>query len=304
MNKSQAAALSIFSNTFLVIVKTAAGFLTGSVAVLSEALNSATDIVASVLAYFSIRQAEKPADTTHPFGHGKFENLSSIVESLIIMTAAVIIIYEAVVRFLKGSVIELPVIGMVVMMISGVVKFTVSGVLHRVAEREDSIALEAEARNLRMDVFTNLAVILGLILVSITDRVVFDSLLGIAVSIIIMKEGISIFRRSLAELLDRALPEEEIRVIKNVLDAHSDFIKDYHDLRTRKAGRERHIDLHLTVCQDESIAQTHKTMDSIEKEIASRLPNCNVVIHPEPCSHRSDRCPSDCYWLKVERKKD
>jgi cation diffusion facilitator family transporter len=267
MKKSQAAFLSIVSNAFLVILKTITGILTGSVAVLSEALNSATDIVASLLAYFSIKQAEKPADSTHPFGHGKFENISSLVESFVIMAVAVIIIYEAIIRFIKDSVIELPIVGIIVMMISGTVKFTVSGVLHGVAKRTDSIALEAESRNLRMDVYTNLAVLLGLIMITLTGKVVIDSLLAIAVSLLIMTEGFRIFRKSLSELLDRSLPDEEISVIMDVLNAHKDFIKDYHDLRTRKAGSERHIDLHLTVCQRESIADTHNTMDSIEKEI-------------------------------------
>ncbi len=303
MNKQQAASISILSNTVLVIVKGITGFITGSVSILSEALNSAIDIVASLMAYLSVREAEKPADREHPFGHGKFENLSGMVEAVLIIGAALFIVYEAISRVIHGKSISIPMVGITVMAFSAVVKFTVSRLLHKVAERTDSIALEAEARNLRMDVYSNLSVFAGLILIVLTGLTFIDSILAVIVAAMIVSEGVSIFRRSLWGLLDIALPEEELRIIHEVLDAHSDFIKDYHDLRTRKAGSERHIDLHLTVCRDESIADTHKTMDSIERELTQRLPRCKVVIHPEPCTHHSDVCPSECYWLRIKKGK-
>lgn len=300
MKKQQAALISIASNTILVFIKGFTGFLTGSVSILSEALNSATDIIASIMAYLSIRQAERPADREHPFGHGKFENLSGLAEAGIIIFAAGLISYEAVKRVISGASLTIPVFAALIMAASAAVKFIVSSILHRVAVSTDSIALEAEAKNLRMDVYSNLSVFAGLLLVSFTGYSFVDSLLAVGVSGLIVSEGITIMRRSIEGLLDRGLPQGEIMIIHEVLNAHSDLIKDFHELRTRKAGSERHIDFHLTVCSEERIGDIHDVMDSIEKEISSRLNMCKVVIHPEPCTYRTEECTSDCYWMRIK----
>ncbi len=305
LGKQRAALLSIVSNTALVILKGTTGFLTGSVSILSEALNSATDIVASVMAYLSIRQAERPADREHPFGHGKFENLSGVVESGIIVSAALLIMYKAVKRVLYGETLSMPLLGVSVMGLSAVVKYIVSYVLYSVARRTDSIALEAEAKNLRMDVYSNLSVLGGLLIVSLTGYYFIDSLLAFGVSALIISEGFSIARRSIQSLLDISLPARELKIIHEVLDAHRDLIRDYHELRTRKAGSERHIDLHLTVCAEERIQDTHRTMDSIEHELAEKLPGAKVIIHPEPCPYTSEACPSECYLMSItERERE
>ncbi|RMG02298.1 MAG: cation transporter [Nitrospirae bacterium] len=302
MSKRSAALLSVFSNTFLVFLKGTVGFVTGSMSILSEALNSATDVVASLLAFFSVREAEKPADTEHPYGHGKYENLSGLVEALLITAAAGVVFYEAAVRLIEGTGLRVPFVGVAVMGVSMLVKFLVSSRLHRVSEETDSIALEAEAKNLRMDVWTNFAVLSGLVLITVTKLNFIDSLLAFFVAGMVVKEGVSIFRKALQGLVDRSLPDEDIEIIHSVLHQHKDMIKDYHELRTRRAGSERHIDLHLTVCRNEKISDTHSTMDSIERELSRRLPNLKIVIHPEPCGHGSENCPDECYWLRGRKK--
>ncbi len=304
MTKKRAALVSVISNLFLVIAKGSVGVMTGSMSILSEALNSATDIVASLLAYFSVREAEKPADRDHPYGHGKYENLSGLVEAVLITGAALFVFYEAGVRLVEGATLKVPALGVLVMSVSMAVKYSVSAMLQRVARETESIALEAEAKNLRMDVWTNLAVLSGLVLIGLTGVNFIDSVLAFFVAAMVIREGVSIARKALHGLLDTSLPEEEIQEIFQVLDAHQDMIKDYHEVRTRRAGSERHIDLHLTVCKNEKIEETHQTMESIERELSGRLPNTKIVIHPEPCTHASENCPAGCYWLSAERKPD
>jgi len=301
MKKTNAALLSIISNTALVLLKGTAGLITGSVSVLSEALNSATDIVASVMAFLSVRKAEKPADPDHPYGHGKFENMSGLVESIIIVLGAFFIMYEGVKRAISGEPLSVPLLGISVIAVSATVKISEKIVRHIGALKTDSIALEAGAKNQRMDVYSNLAVLLGLILVTLTGIYFIDTILAFVVSILIMSEAFSIARRSANGLLDISLPEDELNIIKEALDSLGIQIKAYHELRTRKAGSERHIDLHLTVCRDERIEDTHRTMDIIEDALSRRLPGCKVIIHPEPCTHFTEKCPADCYWTQVKK---
>jgi cation diffusion facilitator family transporter len=299
--KKKAALLSIFSNTTLMLVKLLTGLVTGSMAVISEALHSGTDLVASLMAFLSVREAEKPADTKHPYGHGKFENLSGLFEALLIVAAAVFIFYESIARILKGAEIKMPFLAIIVMGVSAITNFFISRYLFRVAKETDSIALEADAKHLRADFYSSIGVIGGLLLVSVSGLHLFDSLTAILVAGIILYEGIILTKTSTEGLLDKSLPEEELTEIKEILDSYKDVIKDYHELRTRKAGSERHIDLHISVCRDESIAQTHKTMDSIEEALKERFPGCKIVIHPEPCTYHPDSCPSECYWLRLKK---
>jgi cation diffusion facilitator family transporter len=299
--KKKAALLSVFSNTTLVVIKLLTGLVTGSMAVISEALHSGTDLVASLMAFLSVREAEKPADTKHPYGHGKFENLSGLFEALLIVAAAVFIFYESIARILRGAEIKMPLLAIIVMGVSAITNFFVSRYLFRVAKKTDSIALEADAKHLSADFYSSMGVIGGLLLVSVSGLHLFDSLTAILVAGIILYEGILLTKTSTEGLLDKSLPEEELTEIKEILDSYKDVIKDYHELRTRKAGSERHIDLHISVCRDESILQTHKTMDRIEEALKERFPGCKIVIHPEPCTHHSDSCPSDCYWLRLKK---
>ncbi len=303
MKKSNVALLSVFSNSLLILIKILAYGLTGSVSVLSEAVHSGMDLLASMIAFFSIKKAESPADREHPFGHGKFENLSGFIEGSLIVLAAVLIVYEAVKKAIKGIEIVSADVALGVMAVSAVVNLVVSSYLMRVARKTDSLALEADAKHLKVDVYSSAGVFAGLFIIKLTGIHVIDSIVAGLISLIIVYEGYEITRRSIEGLLDRSLPEEELALIRKTLKKHSHRIKDFHSLRTRKSGSERHIDLHITVCQNEKISTTHETMDEIEQELKERLPNLKVIIHPEPCSHRSENCPEECYWNKYKKGK-
>jgi len=300
--RTKAATLSVISNTVLLCLKLVVAVFTGSVSVLSEALHSGTDLLASLMAYFSVKKAEKPADETHPFGHGKMENLSGLAEALLVLFAAALIIYHAFERLSARAVVRMPFLAFAVMLIGAAVNLLVSRYLFRVAQQTDSMALQADALHLSVDVYTSAAVSVGMIVLAFTGWRWIDPVLAVAVAGFIIYEGLKLSYDAVQSLLDKALPEEERKVIENVLKDHSDMIKDYHDLRTRKAGPFRYVDLHLTVCQNQDMATVHKTMDSIEDAIKTALPNADVVIHPEPCSHHHKGCPENCYWLKIKNR--
>ncbi len=298
MKKSNVALLSVFSNTLLILLKVVAYLITGSISVLSEAVHSAMDLLAAMIAFFSLKKAESPADREHPFGHGKYENLSGFIEGSLIVFAALLIVYEAVKKAIKGVVIENTEVAISVMAVSTIVNLFVSSYLMKVARRTDSLALEADAMHLRVDVYSSAGVFAGLFIIKLTGIHIIDSIIAALISLIILYEGYGITRKSIEGLLDRSLPDEELEIIRQTIEKHSHRIKDFHNLRTRKSGSERHIDLHITVCQNERILTTHETMDNIEKELKARLPNLKIIIHPEPCSHRSENCPAECYWRK------
>ncbi len=302
--RQKAAALSVLSNTALVCLKLITWFFTGSVSVLSEALHSGTDLVASLIAYLSVKKAEKPADETHPFGHGKMENLSGLIEGVLVLLAAVLVIWHAAERLISKATTEMPYLAFSVMLFGAVVNLFVSRYLFRVAEETESMALRADALHLSVDVYTSLGVTIGLLVLALSGWTWVDPSVAVVVALFILYEGGQLIYDAVQALLDRALPEEERRLIEEVLERHGEMIKDYHDLRTRRAGPYRYVDLHLTVCQDQDMATVHRTMDSIEEAIKQALPNTDVVIHPEPCSHHNENCPAGCYWLKLRGRRN
>ncbi|MBF0568478.1 MAG: cation transporter [Nitrospirae bacterium] len=298
MRLKNAALVSVLSNSTLVVFKIVAGTITGSVSMISEAIHSSIDLAAAIMAFFSIRQAGVPPDSDHPYGHGKIENLSAVAEAVLIIIAAVFIVLEAIDKLRTGVRLSMPGVAIAVMVVSVVVNFFTSRYLFKVAKQTDSPALEADAKHLSADIYSSLAVLTALVLIALTGRHIIDPIAAVSISLLIFYEGVMITKKSIGALLDNSLPEEEVTSIKKILDSKSDYIKDYHELRTRKAGRERHIDLHLTVCANETIAKTHTTMDIIEGSIAKELNNCKVVIHPEPCTIKTDMCPGECGWNK------
>ena len=300
--KKRAAFVSILSNSALIIIKIIAGVVSGSVSIISEAMHSAIDLVASIIAYFSIKQADKPADHIHPFGHGKYENLSAFAESVLIILVAILIIYEAVHRMFIGKLITDTTLALAVMATSTVVNFFVSRYLFKVAKITDSMALEADGKHLSTDVYSSLGVFIGIAIVALTGFKILDSITAILIACFIMYEGVILTKNSISNLLDAALPEDEVKQIKEVLTLHGDSVKNYHELRTRKSGSQRHIDLHMTVCRSQTIATIHQTMDAIESSLSEKLPNSNIMIHPEPCIHQSDTCKNECPWDNPDLK--
>ena len=282
--KEIAAGISIVSNLTLVILKLIVGFITSSVSILSEAAHSGIDLVASGIAYFSVRRSDLPADQRHAYGHGKIENLSGAVEALLIFVAALFIIYEAVEKLLSRVPIQSLGLGIWVMAFSAGANLVISLYLLRVAKETDSAALEADAYHLLTDVYTSAGVMVGLLLIRQTGIVLLDPLVALGVALLITKTAYSLTRKSLGPLMDAKLPDEEEELIASIIRDHSSQFVEFHNLRTRKAGSQRHIDLHLVVKGDAHVEEAHRTCDHLEAEIQAALPQSMITIHVEPDS--------------------
>jgi cation diffusion facilitator family transporter len=296
--KQSTAWLSVLSNTALVILKVVVGFAIGSVSIISEAIHSAMDLLAAVIAFFSVRKSAEPPDEEHTFGHGKYEDISGMVEALLIFGAALLIIYEAGMKILgeHGGTLSLDLLlaGILVMGISAAVNWWVSARLMSVARRTESIALESDAWHLRTDVYTSAGVFLGLILIRLTGLTFLDPLIGIAVALVIMKAAWDLVTRSGRDLIDHRLPDQEEERIRQIICEHAGQYADYHALRTRRSGPERFIDLHLTVPGDVPVSQAHDLADHLETDIRTEFPRASITIHIEPCDERCEGCGSIC----------
>ena len=285
---TRAAAISVVSNTVLVILKLIVGIMIGSVAVISEAVHSGMDLVASLIALFAVRTAARPADEDHPYGHGKAENISGTIEALLIFAAAAWIIWEAANKLMGGHEVELVGWGVAVMAFSVIVNVIVSEMLFRTARETDSIALEADAWHLRTDVYTSLGVVgaLGFIAVTQTHFTSLyahwiDPVAAIAVALLIISAAWHLTINSARDLMDVALPEAEEQAIRVALTEVED-VRDYHKLRTRKAGSQRFVDVHVLVDPQMTVARAHQVAYAVETAIKQHLPSTAVVVHIEP----------------------
>ncbi len=278
--KVKTARLSILSNTLLIIMKVVVGILSGSVSIISEAIHSGMDLVAALIAFFSVKVSDNPPDSKHPYGHGKVENVSGVIEAVLIFVAAALIITEAVKKLL-GEEIELENLwlGTVVMTVSAIVNTLVSRRLYKVARETKSVALEADALHLKTDVYTSLGVAVGLALILITGIRWLDPVVAILVALFIIKESFELLRRAFWPLLDSSWAPDEVDNLEKKLN---DMGVNYHELRTRKAGNYRFIDIHVEIPENESVGEAHKYCDEIEDELMTSFENLNVTIHIEP----------------------
>jgi len=237
---TKVARFSIYSNTILLVLKFATGLFIGSISVLSEALHSGIDLVAAIIANYSIGKAGKPADDVHTFGHGKFENVSGTIEAILIMG------------------------------ISAFVNLYVSRKIMKVAKKAESIALEADAYHLTTDVYTSVGVFIGLILIQLTKNPIFDPILAIIVALIILKASYDLTKRSVSGIMDVKLSDNEENIIRSIISEHYSDYAEYHDLRSRMSGAERFVDLHLVVPKNQNVGEAHDFCDHLEKDITSR----------------------------------
>lgn len=289
MKKVEAARLSVISNSALVALKLVIGLMISSVSVISEAIHSGLDLMAALIALFAVSKSGKPPDAEHQYGHGKIENVAGVIEAILIFAAAIWIIREAAVKLTTGVQVETPFWGMIVMLFSAAVNWVISSLLMKTARQTDSIALEADALHLRTDVYTSAGVAGGLFLLWLTDIQLFDPLIAIGVALLIIKAAYDLVAKAFSPLLDGSLPEEEEAEIREILkDFESKLAISFHALRTRKAGAQRFIDLHLVVPQYHNIAATHQVCDDIEEKIKDKYPGAQVLIHVEPCQIGED----------------
>jgi len=269
-SKRDAAALSVVSNSLLIILKTTVGFLTGSVSILAEAIHSLLDLVAAVIAFIAVRLSDKPPDKTHPFGHGKLENLSGSVEALLIFVAAGFIISEAVKRLSTGTELEFLNVGIAVMTVSMVVNILVSRRLLKVAHATDSIALEADARHLTTDVLTSAGVLVGLLVVQLTGLEELDAIIALLVALLIIKAAWEVLVKSVSGLLDTRLPDEEEAEIAAIIKDETQDLVGFHSLRTRKSGSWRFADLHVEAPRELTVEEAHQICDRLEKKLEEK----------------------------------
>ncbi len=289
---AKVARLSIYSNTLLLIIKLAAGFSMGSISVLSEALHSGIDLLAALIANYSVRKAGKPADDVHTFGHGKFENVSGTIEAILIFIAAIIILYKAGEKIIRIGGIDYDLVGagIVIMGISTAVNFYVSRRIMKVAKKAESIALEADAYHLTTDVYTSIGVFIGLILIQLTKNPIFDPILAIIVALIILKASYDLTSRSVSGIMDVRLSDNEENLIKSIISEHYSLYAEFHDLRSRMSGAQRFVDLHLVVPKNQHVVDAHEFCDHLEKDIMEKIPNLSLLIHIEPCEIDCEIC--------------
>jgi cation diffusion facilitator family transporter len=283
--KSGAAAFSIASNSLLIALKLAAGAITGSIAIITEAIHSAIDLLASVIAFISVRKADEPADAEHPYGHERMENLAAAIEGMLILVGAGVIVFEATRRLVTGSEIEDLGVGIAVIAFSMVANVAVSAFLYRRAKALDSAALEGDAAHLRTDALTSGGVLLGLVLVEITGEPAFDAIAALAVAAAIVVAGIRILSRSSRVLVDEAPPAHELDRIEAAIAserAHHPEIAGYHKLRARRGGPKRYIDFHLQFSAGTTLEDAHALAHEVRGAIERSIPNSEVLIHAEP----------------------
>jgi cation diffusion facilitator family transporter len=300
--KVRAALISVFSNIALVIMKMVVGLAIGSVSIMSEAIHSASDLVAALIALFSVRTSSKPADLKHPFGHGKIENISGALEALLIFLAAAWIILEAFKKLAHPEPIRALEWGVAVMMLSAIVNYFVSDLLFKVGGETDSIALKADAWHLRTDVYTSGGVMISLGIIWVGGAVSpglylvwLDPVIAILVALFIVKAAYSLTVQSVRDLIDVRLPDEEEAWITETIKNHGSDVHGIHDLRTRKAGHQRFIEFHMKVHPKMSVDASHRITEDITSKIRKRFPSSSVTIHIEPCDGRCEmKCLEGC----------
>lgn len=281
--KSGAALLSIASNSLLILLKVVAGVLTGSIAILTEAIHSAIDLIASLIAFVSVRMADEPADADHPYGHEKAENVAAGAEAMLILLGAVIVVIEATRRLFTGSEIDEVTIGIAVIGFSVLVNLGVSAFLFRRASVLDSPALAGDAAHLRADALTSVAVLVGLVLVEVTGVEEFDSIAALTVAVVIVATGVRLALRSGRVLMDEAPPASELDRIETVIArVRPPAMAGYHKLRARRAGSRRHIDMHVQFRHGTSLEEAHRFAHELRSAIEAEISRADVLIHVEP----------------------
>jgi cation diffusion facilitator family transporter len=286
--KTRAARLSIVSNSALIALKLVAGALTGSIAIITEAVHSSIDLMASIVAYFSIRKAEEPADQSHPYGHEKVENLAAALEGVLILIGAGIIVYESAHRLANPQPVESIGFGIVAIGVSVVVNFGISTYLYRQASATDSPALEGDAAHLRTDAATSLGVLAALAIVAITDVEWLDPVTALVVASAIVWAGVRLVSRSSRVLVDEALPDDELDAIASVIETCGmPEVVGFHKLRARRAGSRRYIDMHVQFKSGTTLERAHDLSHRLQQAIRERVHRADVLIHIEPEDRRS-----------------
>jgi len=290
------ARLSIIAISSLIAMQMVASIITGSIAIRADAFHSIIDLSGAIIGFISIRIAQRPPDERHPFGHGKAEDIAGAIISGLIFVAAGIIAYQAINRLIAGGAVEFVTTGIYITIAVIVINTAIARFALKVARTNDSAALEATARDMTADIYSSYAVLVGLVLVRLTGINMFDPIVAIAVAGLIIRTAYLTMKKSVDNLMDTKLPKAEEEIVKARIRElkHSGQIVDFHAFRTRKAGSQRYIDLHLVMPKNASIDETHQLCDRLEHDIQRSLQRVNITIHIEPCDGNCDYCSISC----------
>jgi cation diffusion facilitator family transporter len=281
--KVRTATLSVASNATLILLKVIAGTLTGSVAILTDAVHSSIDLVASIVTLVSVRIAGEPADETHRYGHEKVENLSAAIEGMLVLVGSAAIAFAAVRRLISGGSDHELGLGIAVIAFSVVVNLVVSTVLARHGKRSGSPALSGDATHLRTDAASSLVVLVALILVSATGASWIDPVAALVVAAGIVVSGLRLLTGAGKVLVDQALPPEQVAAIRAAIRSFaSRGVVGYHELRSRSGGSQRYVDVHVQFRAGISLEEAHRTAHELKDSIAGALGGADVLIHLEP----------------------
>ena len=288
--RSGAARLALGTVIVLITVKVIVAVVTGSIGITAQATDSGLDLIAVAITFFAIRIAVMPADKEHPFGHAKVEGIAAIIQAVLIIGAGSFIAYSAIRRIIDGAAVEMTEAGIGVMLFSMVVSIVLARHLHRVSRTSRSLALEASARNITADIYSAAGVLLAMIIIRFTSLAILDPIIALGVTALIFKSAYDVIRESVRELADARLPEEEEKILVSTINEHRGQLSGFHAIRTRKAGDQRFIDLHLVMPRNATLEEAHDMCDHLEEDIRKKLPSTSITIHCEPCSVECWEC--------------
>lgn len=279
---------------FLFGLKLSFGLALGSLAVLSEAINSFVDLMASLTVLFLLKKASAPADSGHAFGHGKMETLAGLAQSSLIILMGIWVFVSALFRITDPQPVRLAGWGIALMAFSMVVSFFAWRIVRDAGKRAESVALEASSVQFSMDLFTNLAVLIALAIIHFTGVSLVDPLTAILVLAVVFFLTRSVFLKVLGDLLDQSLPpstcKEINHIIERTLTSHHPKLRGFHKLRTRRSGLRKLVDLHLLGCKKLELHEAHQLAHTVEWNLKKRFPEMDILIHSEPCKDDCDIC--------------
>jgi ferrous-iron efflux pump FieF len=281
--KTSAAHFSMLAAASLILLKTATGFLTGSISVWASLLDSTMDIFASTINLIAVRAAARPADDDHAYGHGKAESLAGLFQSLVIAASGAFLIWEAIQRLFRPHATSSEWIGIATMLIAISVSVALVKHLRRVARETESPALRSDAVHYASDIFTNSGALVALLIVVLTGWQTADPLISILIAVYILWSAVSVGRESMDVLMDRRLPLDIDERIAEIVSRYRDRgVLGFHDLRTRRSGSQKFIDLHLEVERDQRLEDAHDITVQVLRDIEAEIPRSRVFIHTDP----------------------
>jgi len=293
--RSRAASAAFFAAFFLTAIKLSVAVYSGSVGVLSEGIHSALDLVSAGIASYSIREAGKPADREHPFGHGKIETLSSLLESILLVLASVFIVLEGAAHIRTPVVPEHTGLAIATIAISLVISYIVFRHNSNAGAATGSSAIQVNALHFLADAITSAGVLVALTAIHFTHAAWIDPVIAFLIAIYILGISWRQIKSSIEELTDRRLPLAEVARAREIMESFKPRIMEVHELKTRRSGVHRHFDFHALVCGRMSVVESHEVCDEIEAHLEAEFPGSFISIHVEPCGHPESALPPRCF---------